>query len=230
MATFPVTEGDNAVSGEVITQSMIVVKTLSDAVVSGDTLAASVSGFLVERLLSDTTATADALSSVAALMSGLSDTAVSSDSVLVTSDKGGFVVKFEGDAAASSEAITAHMVVALTIADGAVSSDLFTKPRIPRAQQSDALSSSRPAPLPLMPGGNGPYSQRELSRLQAMAENTLAMVPQAATQAPTAPLDGMKRLARSPWRPVSGQTVDSWVFYDAAAGKWVYEGTAPATT
>lgn len=210
MATFPVTVGDTAASG--------------------DTLSASVAGFLVERLLTDTTATSDTLTPVAGLMATLTDVTATSDVAKVATDAGPLVSKFEGDTAASGETIAAHMVVALTISDGAVTSDLVTKPRIPRLQQTNALAPARPTLVPLIPGGAEPYAANTMQRLQTMAENTLLMTPQAATQAPATLLDGMKRLARSPWRPVSGQTVDAWVYYDAAAGKWLFEGTAPTTT
>ena len=69
-----------------------------------------------------------------------------------------------------------------------------------------------------------------MQRIQSLAENILLMTPQAATTAPLNPLDGMKRLARSPWRPVAGQNTDAWVYYDGALQEWVYEGTAPVTT
>lgn len=201
-----------------------------DAAVSGDTLTATVSGFFVERLLTNTVVSSDALVSVATLSGRLPDAAVTSDSVVVASDKGGFVVKFDGDTTASGETIAAHMVVALTISDGAVSSDLFSKPRIPRLKRTSGLSVT-PSPLvPVLSGGAERYAQLTLSNVQTVAQNTMAMTPQAATAAPATPLDGMVRLARSPWRPVSGQTVDAWVYFDAALDEWVYQGTAPTTT
>lgn len=204
--------------------------TVDDAAVSGDTLSASVSGFFVEKLLTDTAVTSDSLTPVAGLLAGFPDALVTSDTVTLTSDTGGFVSKFEGDSASSGETLTAHMVVNLTISDGAVSSDLVSKPRIPRLAQTSDLAPRRPTLVPTIPGGAETYAQNEMQRIQTLAENVLQMTPQASTQAPPVFLDGMRRLARNPWHPVAGQTVDAWVYYDAAAGAWVYEGTAPVTT
>ncbi len=57
-----------------------------------------------------------------------------------------------------------------------------------------------------------------------MIETTVAeislMTPQAATAAPKTVRDGMVRLARSPWRPASGQSADAWVYFDAPSGTW----------
>lgn len=84
--------------------------------------------------------------------------------------------------------------------------------------------------LPLLPGGEGPFAQREFDKLETVLSSHTDMLPQAATKAPSVLADGMIRLARNPWRPVSGQTVDKWVYYDAAGGIWRYTDTDPTNT
>lgn len=60
------------------------------------------------------------------------------------------------------------------------------------------------------------------SLIQCAVSNSMA--------APKVPQDGQLLLARYPWRPVSGQTTDQWVYYDGAAGIWRLLATAPTNT
>lgn len=72
--------------------------------------------------------------------------------------------------------------------------------------------------------------QNELQRIKSVLAAYSDRLPQATDKAPTAPSDGMIRLSRDPWRPVSGQTADAWVYYDAAGSVWRYLSTAPTNT
>ena len=93
-------------------------------------------------------------------------------------------------------------------------------------------SSARYAPMqvyvapttPILPstagGDNSRFLLSELATLQAVLASTQNMVPQAAVQAPRMPVDGMQRLSRAPWRPLTGQTVDTWVYFDAPSNSW----------
>jgi hypothetical protein len=83
---------------------------------------------------------------------------------------------------------------------------------------------------PILPGGADAYVQKELGRIQAAIKATQALTPSAAVKAPEKPVDGMMRLARFPWRPVSGQTADAWVYYDAVGAAWRYLSTAPTNS
>lgn len=80
---------------------------------------------------------------------------------------------------------------------------------------------------PLLPGGGDTFVQNIAQRLQIAIEGLRRMVPHAAIKAPTTPRDGMVRLARRPWWPVSGQAADAWVYYDATGRVWRYLSTAP---
>ena len=73
---------------------------------------------------------------------------------------------------------------------------------------------------PTIPGAESRYLQDELDKLERAIAAIASMTPQPATVAPRAPLDGMVRLARAPWRPLGG-TVDLWVYWDATSGTWV---------
>lgn len=94
----------------------------------------------------------------------------------------------------------------------------------------DTLPAYSSGILPLLEGGEGPYAQREFNKLASVLRVYASMLPQAATQAPKNPADGMIRLSRNPWRPVAGQTVDKLVYYDAAGGVWRYLSTDPTNT
>jgi hypothetical protein len=87
-----------------------------------------------------------------------------------------------------------------------------------------------PQALPILDGGSGKYMQSELQSIKSVLDNYQAMLPQAAIKAPIKPVDGMIRLSRSPWWPVSGQTADAWVYWDAAGQVWLYTSTAPTNT
>lgn len=82
------------------------------------------------------------------------------------------------------------------------------------------------APAPYTPGDipNGedlhPVLTDELRKIAGAMTSVGRMTPQAATAAPKTLVDGMVRMARAPWRPAAGQTVDEWVFYEASSGTW----------
>ena len=94
-------------------------------------------------------------------------------------------------------------------------------------------SSARYAPMqvytapttPILPStANGDSSRfllSELASIQAVLASTQAMIPQAATQPPKLPVDGMQRLSRAPWRPLAGQVADQWVYFDAPSNSWL---------
>jgi hypothetical protein len=85
-------------------------------------------------------------------------------------------------------------------------------------------------PLPILVGGESAFYNNELQRISDTFKAYLEMLPQAATKAPDRLIDGMVRLSRDPWRPVASQTVDKWVYYDAAGGIWRYLATDPSNT
>ena len=58
------------------------------------------------------------------------------------------------------------------------------------------------------------YLKASLGDIATTLNGVLAMLPQAATAAPTTPHLGMVRLAQAPWRPVLNQTADAWVIYN----------------
>lgn len=87
-----------------------------------------------------------------------------------------------------------------------------------------------PANLPILGDGLAPYLQRELNKIRDAIYTTQRMTPQAASTAPKVLLDGMPRLSRYPWWPVSGQTADAWVYYDAVGKVWRYSSTAPTSS
>ena len=86
---------------------------------------------------------------------------------------------------------------------------------------------SRPTPLqtyeratvPLIEGGDWRFLQEELGRIETALHDVFLMIPQPCTVPPKTLLDGMQRLARSPWRPAGG-TVDTWVYWNAATATW----------
>lgn len=87
-----------------------------------------------------------------------------------------------------------------------------------------------PAALPLLDGGDSRYLQTELRDLKSVLDTYRLMLPQASVKPPKQLIDGMRRLSRNPWWPVSGQTVDAWVYWDAAGKVWRFDATAPTTT
>lgn len=93
-----------------------------------------------------------------------------------------------------------------------------------------SLPSYSPQALPVIAGGEGRYAQNELQSIKDVLAAYSVCLPQAANKAPTAPSDGMIRLSRDPWRPVSGQTTDQWVYWDAAGSVWRLLATAPTNT
>lgn len=87
-----------------------------------------------------------------------------------------------------------------------------------------------PAIVPVIPGGAGIAAQKELAQLRTAVQSMALLIPQVAVKAPDAPVDGMIRLSRSPWRPVSGQTTDQWCYFDGAGQIWRLLATAPTDT
>lgn len=83
---------------------------------------------------------------------------------------------------------------------------------------------------PVLPGGDARHLEDELGHIQNSVESLVLMCPQVALEAPKTLVDGMQRLSRRPWRPVAGQTVDAWVYYDAVGLSWRYLSTNPTTT
>lgn len=75
-------------------------------------------------------------------------------------------------------------------------------------------------PQPILEGRDKQYLDQELTAVGVAIGSLLRMTPQPATVAPKAPADGMIRLSRSPWRPLSGQTVDAWVYFDGPTAAW----------
>ncbi len=76
--------------------------------------------------------------------------------------------------------------------------------------------------IPILEGGDAAFVKRELSRLANALGEVILMTPQSAYRAPKRLKDGMIRLSRKPWFPVSGQTTDEWVYWDAAGQAWRY--------
>lgn len=70
-------------------------------------------------------------------------------------------------------------------------------------------------------------------RIKTLLNSVTALVGCAVSNsmgAPKVPVDGQLLLSRSPWRPVSGQTADAWVYFDGAAGIWRLLATTPTNT
>lgn len=83
---------------------------------------------------------------------------------------------------------------------------------------------------PTIPGGDAVYLAAQLAAIANSLSGVRLMTPQSAAVAPKVLQDGMLRLSRDPWRPVSGQTADAWVYYDAAGATWRLLATAPTNT
>lgn len=83
---------------------------------------------------------------------------------------------------------------------------------------------------PILPGGDARHLDDELGHIQNSIDSLVRLCPQVATVVPKTLIDGMQRLSRRPWRPVAAQTVDAWVYYDAAGLCWRYLSTNPTTT
>lgn len=92
------------------------------------------------------------------------------------------------------------------------------------------IASLGPAIVPLIEGGAAVAARSELAHLRTAIQTAVLLIPQTAVKAPTAPVDGMIRLSRAPWRPVSGQTTDQWVYFDGAGQIWRLLATAPIDT
>lgn len=78
-----------------------------------------------------------------------------------------------------------------------------------------------PASQPALSQGSARYLQQQLSAIASSITMLNLLTPQPATEAPKVLLDGMIRLSRSPWRPVSGATTDAWVYYDLPTTSWL---------
>lgn len=98
----------------------------------------------------------------------------------------------------------------------------------PRPQGPAALTAGA------IPSLEGPgWARWVVQRIQSLiitGQVLINQIPGARTAAPPNPQDGWTFLARDPWWPVSGQTADAWVYYDAAGGVWRYQGTPPTPT
>lgn len=105
----------------------------------------------------------------------------------------------------------------------------MTTPTVPK-MQAGSIAPFVAATIPIIPGGDAAYTQTSLQNLTDTVAKLVLMCPQSAVSVPKKLKDGMIRLARSPWYPVSGQTADAWVYYDAAGGIWSYLSTAPTNT
>jgi hypothetical protein len=75
---------------------------------------------------------------------------------------------------------------------------------------------------PILEGGDGAFTRRELTKLKTTLDSILLLMPQGANAAPRKLVDSMVRFSRQPWWPVAGQVADAWVFWDAVAGAWKY--------
>lgn len=85
--------------------------------------------------------------------------------------------------------------------------------------------------MPIM-GGEGAQVWA-YARIKTMLNSIASLITCAVSNsmaAPKVPQDGQLLLARAPWRPVSGQTADGWVYYDQAAGIWRLLATTPTNT
>jgi len=96
--------------------------------------------------------------------------------------------------------------------------------------QVGTIPAYAPTLVPVIPGGNEAFTLNELQNLGDTVAKLVLMCPQSATALPKKLKDGMIRLARDPWWPVSGQTADAWVYWDAAGQVWRLLSTAPTTT
>lgn len=76
--------------------------------------------------------------------------------------------------------------------------------------------------VPTDTASHGTFLADELRKIQMSLDAIARMTPQPATKAPVVVVDGMQRLARSPWWPVVAQSADAWVYYDAVLGSWHY--------
>jgi len=75
--------------------------------------------------------------------------------------------------------------------------------------------------IPILEGGDGQYLQSELANIATSIATMLIFIPAVATKPPTSLGDGMIRLSRAPWQPLTGQSGDAWVQYNAATQTWV---------
>lgn len=101
------------------------------------------------------------------------------------------------------------------------------------------MASVKPSAPPSPSQGAMPLLEGEgaqvwaFQRIKTLLNSVTALVACAVSNslsAPKTPQDGQVLLARSPWRPVSGQTTDQWVYYDGAAGIWRLLSTSPTNT
>lgn len=107
--------------------------------------------------------------------------------------------------------------------------DRLAIPSVPKAQIGIANTYLKGV-LPILSGGAAKFGQKQFDQLDKTIAHLLIMNPQSATAAPQQLFDGMRRLSRAPWRPVTGQIADAWVYFDAASGLWRLLSTAPSNT
>jgi hypothetical protein len=64
-----------------------------------------------------------------------------------------------------------------------------------------------------------------LKLIMTAINQLVIMTPQSAIRAPAKPQDGMQRLARAPWCPITANETNVWVYWDVTAnsglGGWV---------
>lgn len=85
--------------------------------------------------------------------------------------------------------------------------------------------------LPILGGeGTATWTKNRFDQLQNTISSLTAAAVSNAKQVPAPLQDGMIRLARYPWWPVSGQSADAWVYYDACGAIWRLLSTAPTST
>lgn len=65
------------------------------------------------------------------------------------------------------------------------------------------------------------YVGDEVRKIAVTLATLTRLTPQTAVKAPLLVVDGMVRLARSPWRPAGG-VVDAWVYYDLPTATWKF--------
>lgn len=228
---------DTSTTSDSLTAHLVVAASLSDTSTTSESLTAHM---LVAASLSDTSTTSDAL--IAIVAAALSDASVTSDALT------SIVQAALSDTSATSDTVTAVMRIAVALSDSVTASDseiagspaTYTAAlsdhlatyeylvafnsgnvQVPPTQDSDILNYVNSI-IPIMSQGAAAFTQAQLARLLSKLPEMILMLPQTATEVPKQLRDGMIRLARNPWYPVSGQAADAWVYFDAAGQVWRY--------
>jgi hypothetical protein len=106
---------------------------------------------------------------------------------------------------------------------------LIIRPQVPALQVGIPPSYPKGL-LPVIPGGENAFAQKQFDQIRSSIASALLMIPQSATTPPTTLIDGMPRLARAPWRPIAGLGADAWVYWDAAGQVWRLGTSNPQNT